>query len=156
MKPFMLRSANDSDLEFLKRLSAQVFSKYGAYDEIVPAWFLQPGVITEIITEESGPLGFAMLALAGESPFEPRGAHLLAISVSPAHQRKGVGSALLNHMEQLARKYGAAAVHLWTAHDNLQAVSFFQKAGFKITGSEDRYYPKGQPALAMSKKLVPW
>jgi len=156
MKPFMLRPANDSDLEFLRRLSAQVFSEYGEYDEIVPAWFLQPGVITEIITEGSGPLGFAMLALAGESPFEPKGAHLLAISVSPAHQRKGVGSALLNHMVELARKYGAAAVHLWTGQDNLQAVSFFQKAGFKITGSEDRYYPKGQPALAMSKKVAPW
>jgi ribosomal protein S18 acetylase RimI-like enzyme len=155
MKPFKLRRANESDLEFLRRLSAQVFSKYGEYDEIVSAWFLQPGVITEIITEGSDPLGFAMLALARENLLEPMGAHLLAISVSAAHRRKGVGSALLNHMEELARKYGASALHLWTAHDNFQAVSFFQKAGFKIIGSEDRYYPKGHPAFAMSKKLMP-
>jgi ribosomal protein S18 acetylase RimI-like enzyme len=42
---------------------------------------------------------------------------------------------------------------LWTAVDNQQALSFFQNAGFHIVGSEDRYYPKGQAALALSKKL---
>jgi ribosomal-protein-alanine N-acetyltransferase len=119
----------------------------------VATWFLQPGVITEIIREEGEPLGFAMLALARQKPFEPRRALLLAISVSPAHQRKGVGSAMLNRMEELAREYGVVEIHLRTADDNLPAISLFQKAGFEITGSEDLYYPKGQRALAMSKTL---
>jgi len=132
-----------------------VFSKYGKYDEIVAAWFLQPGVITEMIREGGEPLGFAMLALARQTPFEARRAHLLAISVSPAHQRKGVGSAMLNHMEALAREYGVVEMHLWTADDNLPAISLFQQASFEITGSEDRYYPKGQRALAMCKRLEP-
>ena len=155
MKAFVLRRANESDLEFISGLSAEVFRKYGKYDEIVPVWYLQPGVITALIMKESRPLGFAMLALTRQEPLEPRRAHLLAIAVSPAHERKGVGSALLDHMEKLARDYGVSEMHLWTAHDNLRAVSFFQKAGFSIIGSEGRYYPKGQTAFNMSKSLSP-
>jgi ribosomal protein S18 acetylase RimI-like enzyme len=155
MKSFVFQPANETDLEFLSRLAAEVFSKYGKYDEIVPYWFLQRRIITEIILEGSDPLGYAMLELGRQKLFEPRRAHLLAIAVCPEHQRKGVGSALLNHMEEIARKYGVGEMHLWTAQDNSPAISFFRGAGFGIIGSEDCYYPQGQPALAMSKKLVP-
>lgn len=153
MRPFIFRLANESDLEFLSRLAAEVFSEYGKYDEIVPIWFLQPGIMTEIIMEATESLGFAMLALERQKPFGPRKAHLLAIAVSPEHQGKGAGSALLNHMEELAEKYGIGEMQLWTAHDNLQALHFFQKAGFEIIGSEGHYYPKGQSAFALSKKI---
>jgi ribosomal protein S18 acetylase RimI-like enzyme len=155
MKPFLFLAAKEGDLDFISRLARDVFSKYGKYDEIVPVWFLQPGVITEIIVAGGDPLGFAMLALEKRDPPEPRGAHLLAIAVSPAHQGKGVGSALLNHMQELARTYRVSEMHLWTAHDNLLALPFFRKAGFEIRGSEARYYPRGQAALAMSKKMKP-
>ena len=155
MKAFVLKRANESDLEFISGLSAEVFRRYGKYDEIVPAWLSQPGVITVLIMKGSYPLGFAMLALTRQEPLEPRRADLLAIAVLPAHERKGVGSALLSHMEKLALDYGVSEIHLWTAHDNLQALSFFQKAGFEIIGSEGRYYPRGQPAFNMSKSLYP-
>ena len=155
VKAFVLKRANESDLEFIRGLSAQVFRRYGKYDEIVPAWLLQPGVITLLILKGSYPLGFAMLALTRQQPLEPRRADLLAIAILPAHERRGVGSALLSHMEKLALDYGVREIHLWTAHDNLQALYFFQKAGFEIIGSEGRYYPRGQPAYNMSKSLYP-
>jgi ribosomal-protein-alanine N-acetyltransferase len=77
----------------------------------------------------------------------------LAIGVLPKHQRKGIGTALLEYMEEIARKYGVEEMLLWTAVDNQQALSFFRNAGFHIVGSEDRYYPRGQAALVLSKKL---
>ena len=153
MKTFIFRVANESDLEFLIRLSEAVFSEYGKYDEIVPAWFFQPVVMTEIIMDAANPLGFAMLALEKQKPLGPRSAHLLAIAVSPEHQRRGVGSALIDHMEVIAGKYGISELRLWTAHDNSQALSFFLKAGYKIIGSEGHYYPKGQSAFTLSKKF---
>jgi ribosomal protein S18 acetylase RimI-like enzyme len=156
MKTFIFRVATESDLRFMSKLSAEVFSEYGRYYEIVPVWFLEPGVMTEIIMEGEYLLGFAMLALERQQALEPRRGHLLAIAVSPEHRGRGAGRALLNHMEDLAGRYGISEMQLWTAHDNLQALSFFQKAGFEIIGSEGRYYPKGQPAFALSKKLGPW
>jgi ribosomal protein S18 acetylase RimI-like enzyme len=153
MEPLSYRPANDGDLDFIIQLSLKLFSKYGSYDEIVPGWFLEPGVITVVVTDKTDPLGFAMLAI--ERRGEPSRGHLLAIGVFPEHQRRGMGSALLGHMEDLARKYDLREVYLWTAKDNLQALSFFQKNGFKIIGSEKDYYPRGQPALAMVKKIDP-
>lgn len=153
METFDFRLANENDLDFISQLSARVFSKYGAYDEIVLGWLLELEVITVIIAAAADPLGFAMVTLEREKWFEPRRGHLLAIGVFPEHQRKRIGTALLEHMEEIARKYGVEEMLLWTAVDNQQALSFFQNAGFHIVGSEDRYYPRGQAALALSKKL---
>jgi ribosomal protein S18 acetylase RimI-like enzyme len=153
MKRFNFRVARENDLDFISRLSARVFSRYGTYDEIVLDWIQEPEVTTVIIAADANPLGFAMLTLQREGWFEPRRAHLLAIGVFPKQQRKGIGTALLEHMEEIARKYGAEEMLLWTGVDNQQALSFFQNAGFHIVGSEDRYYPRGQAALALVKKL---
>jgi ribosomal protein S18 acetylase RimI-like enzyme len=56
-------------------------------------------------------------------------------------------------MEEIAQQYGVEEILLWTAVDNQQALSFFQNAGFHIVGSEDCYYPRGQAALELSKRL---
>ena len=153
METFDFRLANENDLDFISQLSARVFLKYGAYDETVLGWLLEPEVITVIIATEADPLGFAMMTLEREIWLEPRRGHLLAIGVLPKHQRKGIGTALLEHMEEIGRKYGLEEMLLWTAVDNQQALSFFQNAGFHIVGSEDHYYPRGQAALSLSKKL---
>ena len=150
---FIFRPAEEADLEFISNLSAHVFSRYGRYEKIVPAWFKEPTVITEVITQRSGALGFAMLVLERRKVFSHREAHLLAIGISVEHQRKGVGTALLEHMEEIARKYNAVEMNLWTAVDNEPALAFFHKAGFEIERFENGYYPKGQAALSMSKRL---
>ena len=154
MQTFVCRRANETDLDFISQLSAEVFLKYGNYDEIVPVWFSEPGVITLVIMERTDLVGFAMLAIERNKD-KSLCAHLLAIAVTPGHQRKGLGSALLRHVEKFSRKSGIGQVYLFTAANNQQAISFFQKAGFKVIGSEKRYYPKGQSALAMAKELAP-
>ena len=151
---FIFRSAKEKDLEFIRKLSAEAFSKYGHYEEIVPAWFEEPVVITEVIMEKSDTLGFAMLVLERKKVFGVREAHLLAIGILLEHQRRGVGTALLEHMEEIARKYNAVEMNLWTAVDNEPAFSFFHKAGFKVKRFENYYYPRGQAALALSKRLA--
>jgi len=153
METFDFRLANENDLDFSSQLSARVFSKYGAYDEIVLGWLLEPEVITVIIAARADPLGFAMVTLGREKWFEPRRGQLLVIGVFPEQQRKSIGTALLGHMVEIAREYGVEEMLLWTAVDNQQALSFFQNADFHIVGSEDRYYPRGQAALTLAKKL---
>jgi ribosomal protein S18 acetylase RimI-like enzyme len=155
MESMLFRVATDKDLEFISQLSGELFSRYGNYDEIVAAWFLEPGVITVVALERESRCGFAMLAMERQRMFEPRRGHLLAIGIFPQHQRKGIGRTLLEHMEEVARQYGSNEMRLWTAVDNEQALSFFEKTGFQIIGSEDFYYPKGQAALALSKELFP-
>jgi ribosomal-protein-alanine N-acetyltransferase len=155
MKTFVCRAADDNDLGFISQLSSEVFLEYGNYDEIVPAWFSEPGVITVVIVEDTYSLGFAMLSVESRTGDGALSAHLLAIAVDPGHQGNGLGSALLSHMEEVADNLGIGQVHLYTADVNRQALSFFQRAGYKVIGSEKRYYSEGQSALAMAKKLAP-
>ena len=150
MKVFF-RLATQDDRDFISQLSASVFSMFGNYDDILTNWFLQPGVLTIIVMEETDPLGFAMLGLAREGDFESYAGELLAMAVIPEYQRRGIGNALLTNIESLALQYGLSELHLHTARDNKAACSFFKKAGFKIIGFRQSYYPKGQPALMMTK-----
>ena len=112
-------------------------------------------MITVVALEGYRICGFAMLAMERQRMFEPRRGHLLPIGIFPQHQRKGIGRALLEHMEEVARQYGSSEMRLWTAVDNEPALCFFEKTGYQIIGSEDFYYPKGLAALALSKELVP-
>ena len=155
MTDLSFRFAAENDLVFIRQLSAKVFSVYGNYDEIVTAWFFLPGVITVIAVEKTDPLGFAVLGFEIPGKREmPRG-ELLAIAVVPEYQRAGIGAALLAHVQSLAFEHGLNEICLCTAEDNSAARSFFEKAGFKVIGSQGRYYPRGQSALAMCKRLAP-
>ena len=153
MTRIVSRMATEHDLDFIGHLSDRAFSVYGNYEEIVTNWFYEPGVIATVAMEKAVPVGFAMLYLGKEGSQDSPKGELLAIAVTPEYQDRGIGTALLTHIESLALNHGASELQLHTAHDNISARSFFQKAGFKIIGSRRRYYPRGQPALVMSKVL---
>ena len=140
-----IRLATKEDCGFIRRLSGKVFSIFGDYKEIILQWFVNPDVITVIYVKNGPPVGFAMLyLLSGE---------ILAIAVLPEYQRMGIGSALLNHIECLASKLGLRRLSLHTAKENNAAHRFFRRAGFKVIGTQENYYPKGQPALIISKDV---
>jgi ribosomal protein S18 acetylase RimI-like enzyme len=141
-----IRPATDGDLNFVRRLSNQVFSVFGDYDEMVPHWISNPECVSAVYVKDgSQPLGFVVLSLSiGE---------ILAIAVIPESQRRGIGSALLHYMEFLAIQRGLKMLLLHTAQENEAAQAFFGKAGFEVIGDQDNYYPKGQTALVMSKAI---
>ena len=140
-----IRLAVEDNGSFVDELSNEVFSTFGDYGEIIPRWFVNSDVITVIYVKNGHPLGFAMLsAVSGE---------ILAIAVIPKYQRSGIGSALLTHIEDLANKLSLGGLLLHTAKENDVAYCFFHKAGFKVLGTQEKYYPKGQTALIMSKAM---
>lgn len=47
-------------------------------------------------------------------------------------QNAGIGTALLNKIEEIAKKEGCDRIWLITTNDNLNALGFYQKKGFKI------------------------
>lgn len=151
--PITLRKGTPKDRHFVNNLSRKVFSVFGDYAETVPRWLDQSGVITVIAQEHSTPLGFAILYLRKDLIFNRNVGELLAIAVVPEHQGRGIGRTLLAYMESLARKYGATELRLSTAEMNKVACRFFEKAGFTPIGARDSFYPAGQRALEMSKRL---
>ena len=60
------------------------------------------------------------------------------LGVDDAHQRQGIGSALLQAWEQHSIQLGAHKIHLWTAEKN---VGYYQKRGYVLVGKvPDNYF----------------
>ncbi|WP_172294897.1 N-acetyltransferase [Pseudoruegeria sp. HB172150] len=57
---------------------------------------------------------------------------LVAIGARPAGQ--GIGTKLLKAVLGVARESGRCAVRLTTTNDNIAALAFYQRAGFRLCG----------------------
>ena len=99
---------------------------------------LRVGYQCQVVEQGGELLGHAVLsAAAGE-------AHLLNLSVAPAHQNRGVGRRLLRRMLRLAGEKGADTVFLEVRTSNIHAQSLYQSEGFCEVGRRRAYYPHDQ------------
>ena len=148
-----LRSGRPSDLDFIGILSKKVFQRFGPYQETLTDWFRIPSTTTVLVFMNKKPVGFAMLGLPHETGFLPRVGELLAIAVSPARQRLGIGGFLMRELERQGMEQGVEMLTLHTAADNFPAQCLFKKFGFAPVEVKKAFYPKGQDALMMSKTI---
>ncbi len=158
MKPkppsLMLVSAQPRHREFVRRLSAEVFARFGSYDKTLPTMMEWPSIRTIVAEARGRPVGFAMVSLedAGVGEID-----LTAIAVEPAWQSRGTGRALLRHVEQLARSAVAAgrpaSVRLTVAEDNRRARELFEAVGYRLVPGEEDRYSGGQRSLMLRKAL---
>ena len=69
-------------------------------------------------------------------------------SLDSLRERRGIGSALVTAVIEVAQKTGCHRVWLITTNDNLNALRFYQKRGFVLTA----VYPN---AVTQSRRLKP-
>lgn len=65
---------------------------------------------------------------------EPAYMQISMVFVHPSAQRKGVGTALLQRVFDIARARGLTGVQVWTGTDNPQAQQFYSSLGMLPTG----------------------
>lgn len=63
-------------------------------------------------------------------------------------EKRGIGTAIINKVIELARKKGITRIWLITTNDNIEAIKFYQKRGFRII----KVYPG---AINESRKIKP-
>jgi len=80
--------------------------------------------------------------------YSTKGHNCEIISMNSKKQNKGLGTLLLNHIKEHAKKIGCIRLWLVTTNDNLSALRFYQKRGFIIKA----IYPN---AIDISRKLRP-
>lgn len=54
------------------------------------------------------------------------------ISLNSAWEDRGIGTALLTEVEDVARRSGCGRIWLVTSNDNLRAIGFYQRRGYTI------------------------
>lgn len=94
------------------------------------------GIAGFIITERENDLG-----------------HIITLDVAGAQRRRGIGTALLAAAETRMFEAGVRRVSLETATDNLPAVAFWQKHGYRTVAVLKNYYMEKLDAYEMYKTL---
>ncbi len=79
--------------------------------------------------------------------------HIITLDVAEAQRRRGVGTALLAAAEARLMQAGVRRVSLETATDNVPAVAFWKKHGYRTVAVLKNYYMEKLDAYEMQKVL---
>lgn len=92
--------------------------------------------------------------LAALVEMRPEADHLLVVNVavSPAHQGRGYGRALLAHAEELARSLGLGEMRLYTSARLTGNVRLYKRVGYRVDREEEAS-PHLGVFVYMSKRL---
>jgi [ribosomal protein S18]-alanine N-acetyltransferase len=81
-------------------------------------------------------------------------ADVQTLAVAPEAQGRGLGTRLLDLIEQEARRRGAEDLLLEVRKDNPRAQQLYLRNGFEQIHLRREYYPDGGDALVMRKRLA--
>jgi len=79
--------------------------------------------------------------------------HLMNLAVDVKYRRIGVGSSLLERVEDHFRRRGAESVWLEVREGNESAMEFYRVNGYERGGYEEGYYSDGDDAVKMYKGI---
>lgn len=151
----IIRKAGLTDFPFVLSLSKHAFSPYGRYKSIVTKWYFTPGVYTFVFEKDNKNktlCGFIMLGLIRDDEDGETILEVIAIAVAEAHQRKGIGTELIEFGKRLNKRLSTQKtfkIRLSVAETNQAGQCFFKKCGFKIIAEASWRYPAGQKPLRM-------
>lgn len=149
-----LREYRQEDFARLLEIDQACFVEGIAYSEPEMHHFLSRPKAVRMVAEQEGKiLGFIIA-----DRFRPRRSQqfmgkIITIDVLPEARRTGLGSRLLNAVEEKLRDAGCSYVSLETAIDNLAAMRFYKKHNYTGLKILPNYYLDSLDALLMGKKL---
>ena len=132
----------------LQTIERKCFAKHEAMDVAKELKGRGVTVISAATTEAPATaVGFAVVQRSSLA------LHLQKLVVVPALRRKGVGTAMLAHAVELARKGRAQVCTLHVDEANAPARALYEAMGFVVTARRDDYYRVGRHALVMEFDL---
>jgi ribosomal-protein-alanine N-acetyltransferase len=108
-----------------------------------------PNINVAVAAEGRTLLGFGIMQYTDED------AHLLLFAVHPACRRQGVGAALLDWLEAVARTAGLRRVLLECRRDNEAARNFYGALGYHEQQIVRRMYEGVEDGIRLEKVLAP-
>ncbi|AFK51197.1 ribosomal-protein-alanine acetyltransferase [Thermogladius calderae 1633] len=130
-----IRASREEDIPTLLEIERECFPPDLAYDRSVfeELFTIINGVV--LVAEVGGRvIGYAAGVV------EEGYGHVVSIAVAPSWQGKGVGSLLLEKLEEKLRGLGAACFVLEVAVDNERALRLYTKSGYRVVRVLKGYY----------------
>jgi len=108
-----------------------------------------PDTNVAVVGEHGALTGFGIMSYLDDD------AHLLLFAVRRAHQRKGIGSAILQWLEKVARTAGARRIRVECRADNAAARNFYGDHGYHEFVIAKRMYRGIADGIHLEKHLRP-
>lgn len=142
---FSIENVSKDDLEILHKIDLEHFKNSWSLKNYIDE-FNHPQSRLKKAVSKSRICGFAVSRTILDE------LHILRICTIKDFEKNNIASALLNSIiEDFKNKINVCFLEV--GEDNLKALSFYKKNGFKITGKRKNYYAQGINALNMTKDL---
>ena len=114
-----------------------------SFGRIIPKEYFREPIITlkelqenfEIMTFYVHRHKGAIIAVAALSIEEKETGRIRWVYVLPEYQKQGIGTALISHIEQIARNKGLKKTKLMTDNNAEWAIRFYRKLGYTLTNN---------------------
>jgi ribosomal protein S18 acetylase RimI-like enzyme len=125
LPPVLVREGADSDRSSVRDLFERDFGRTQivAFGEVMDVDQM-PMLVAVVTSDMSGALAYR---LHGDA------LHIVALATDPMWQRSGVGGHLVAEAELLARRLSLSRLVVATTNDNLPALYFYQRHGYRLT-----------------------
>ena len=150
MSSVKIRPMKKEDIEAVSELAmlANPFADKETYKRhLLDELELNPELSIVAVNEKDEVIGYAQADVHGKM------AVLEDIAVSKDWQRKGVGRKLLEKEIEMLKKKGAKIVRAEVHYKCAEAIPFYYRFGFRISGFEQDYFGIGQDAIILKLEL---
>ena len=147
MRPFVITDAREELLPQIQKIEQQSFSV--PWTEAMLRMQLDPNSHVFLTAEAAGDvIGYVGLMYVLDEGY------ISNVAVHPIWRRRGVADALLEELEQRAKKLMLSFLTLEVRAGNAPAIALYEKHGFRAVGRRKDYYEKPkEDALLMTLTL---
>jgi ribosomal protein S18 acetylase RimI-like enzyme len=144
-----VRKARLADLDRVEEIEWSVFHSDQLSRQSLRRYMQVPSAAMIVAEEGKEITGYALIGLRKGSKI----GRLYSIAVDKSRAGRGVGRALLDASEQVAKKHKCNLFALEVRAGNRRAITLYRKNGYTLTGREDDWYEDGAAALKFEKAL---
>jgi ribosomal-protein-alanine acetyltransferase len=145
-----LRSPKLDDIPALVAIEAECFDYYQLKASSFRHFITKGHCDLMIAEHEESTEGYALVLYRKSS----RCARLYSIAILEKARKLKLGTTLMDEMEKKAKKRGCTSVMLEVRAENMGAIRFYERLGYRQYTILKRYYKDGGDALRLKKSLI--
>lgn len=154
---YEIRRCERDDIQAVIKINAETLPEH--YSDYFYYEILAEFPETFLVAELGGALiGYVMCRIEyGFSHLKRLGlarkGHVVSIAVTEQHRGKGVGTVLMQTSQEAMTSKTATESYLEVRVTNSEAITLYQRLGYKVTSRLEAYYKDGEAALVMAAPL---
>jgi ribosomal-protein-alanine N-acetyltransferase len=145
-----VRTAVPSDFPTLLEIDQASFPPGIAYDSAELSYFMQRDSETLVLERDGKLAGFILVEIRRRK----KTATMITLDVRSECRRQGCATELFHASEEVLRQRSIQRYELQVDVENTPAIEFYKKHGFETICTLKRYYPNGNDAFLMTKRLL--